>query len=1030
MAQLKYCDKHNQVGFLRKPDESAGFAEIVDFLRGSNLRYALTTNPAIYDSLVKQFWQTATANTLADGTLELQATIDTTGTLFELGVNGYIYMLIERKYPLSAEVCKAMLDKKLQGGKPDEDCYKMLKMMEKQAGFRKHKDWLVQEQTALGKDFSNPLMADNLPKIVWLSTHHICKVWRLTCGRSKKNLLRDGNKWIEEDKRRKEWNQKIKELKNLIQYFIRNPISPPVTTKVPVKPIQNTPRFKENSRKSFSSDKVEKEVIDISFIGAFVTGSEVADGYGGETLPQIDIILKNLNSEGISTCIGSSESTNNQENRITTGGLHCDLWRRKEIRTWNPWIIYHQLRRNWNIMFQHFELLDDRHAKRVVQRKVWDPRITSRDILKQHLKDKNPPYKYQYRVPPTTPGIDGTPQQPREEVMERYATVLEETKKWKNAEAEAVQIILIGIDNDIYSIVDACLNVMEMWKAIERLKQVYFPQPNPTYYTQSSSTRSQTATRNKGKAIANSPLPTYESEPKIFADDEASLKEKEIDKLVALILMSFKKIYKPTNNNLRTSSNTKNLNVDNTSRSYRRTGYDRQTRQYDNQRAVNVVKARENVGTRVVQKTGIQCFNYKKFRHVARECKKAKWARDLAYHKEKMLMCKQEEAGIQLKVIPDTADNSGPIFDTEPFKKVHNNDDNYNVFANERQHPEQPEFVNDTYLVEQGDTNTTPDSSDMSNNGGEADHDEQMFQEERELLASLIEKMKIEINGSKQNNKSLKSSNKALREANTFFNNELKRYKESDFMKNVKLKCAKAYGLLEEQKVKSDNFVKPQYLKKAQSVNKRLYDIGCYNDNLALMLAPEFDETIRLAKESRSKLSDLIKPFDYKNSNNLYELFVPHREKSAEQKYFSNDLRMSYTSEKNVYLKEVFKNQMILLENQMDETLLWSQKCKSSKKFEYIKQDVQSFHDELTRCFEIIHGTHWNIPVSSQMKIVIKQKLNPTVKRLTNDVAEFYQTLKEEMVEDLKNFKSLENEVESLQSQLELQQTKFSNEMD
>ncbi|GJX10399.1 putative ribonuclease H-like domain-containing protein [Tanacetum coccineum] len=62
-----------------------GFAEIVDFLRGSNLRYALTTNPTIYDSLVKQFWQTATANTLADGTLELHATIDTT----ENGANGY-----------------------------------------------------------------------------------------------------------------------------------------------------------------------------------------------------------------------------------------------------------------------------------------------------------------------------------------------------------------------------------------------------------------------------------------------------------------------------------------------------------------------------------------------------------------------------------------------------------------------------------------------------------------------------------------------------------------------------------------------------------------------------------------------------------------------------------------------------------------------------------------------------------------------------------------------------------------------------
>ncbi|GKA82097.1 putative ribonuclease H-like domain-containing protein, partial [Tanacetum coccineum] len=42
------------------------------------IRYALTTNSTIYDSLVKQVWQTATANTLADGTLELHATIDTT----------------------------------------------------------------------------------------------------------------------------------------------------------------------------------------------------------------------------------------------------------------------------------------------------------------------------------------------------------------------------------------------------------------------------------------------------------------------------------------------------------------------------------------------------------------------------------------------------------------------------------------------------------------------------------------------------------------------------------------------------------------------------------------------------------------------------------------------------------------------------------------------------------------------------------------------------------------------------------------
>ncbi|GJX96005.1 hypothetical protein Tco_0351803 [Tanacetum coccineum] len=44
------------------------------------------------------------------------------------------------------------------------------------------KNWLVQskrlllaspKQTALGKDFSNPLMADSLPKTIWLSMHHV-----------------------------------------------------------------------------------------------------------------------------------------------------------------------------------------------------------------------------------------------------------------------------------------------------------------------------------------------------------------------------------------------------------------------------------------------------------------------------------------------------------------------------------------------------------------------------------------------------------------------------------------------------------------------------------------------------------------------------------------------------------------------------------------------------------------------------------------------------------------------------------------
>ncbi|GJU51414.1 ribonuclease H-like domain-containing protein [Tanacetum coccineum] len=72
-TDLNVADLHS----MDEREECQGFAEIVDFLRGSNLRYALTANPTIYDSLVKQFWQSAIANTQPDGSLTINATIDT-----------------------------------------------------------------------------------------------------------------------------------------------------------------------------------------------------------------------------------------------------------------------------------------------------------------------------------------------------------------------------------------------------------------------------------------------------------------------------------------------------------------------------------------------------------------------------------------------------------------------------------------------------------------------------------------------------------------------------------------------------------------------------------------------------------------------------------------------------------------------------------------------------------------------------------------------------------------------------------------
>nr|GFB21334.1 hypothetical protein [Tanacetum cinerariifolium] len=131
-------------------------------------------------------------------------------------------------------------------------------------------------------------------------------------------------------------------------------------------------------------------------------------------------------------------------------------------------------------------------------------------------------------------------------------------------------------------------------------------------------------------------------------DDDETSKDKEIDKLMDLISLSFKKIYKPTNNNLRTSSNTSRANQDNSLRIHRNAGY-------ESQRNGNVAGAKETVD----------------------------------------------------------AIDSGPIFDTEPEQKVQN-DDQYDVFTIECQHPEHSESVHKTYLIEQDAHNVIIESEDMN----------------------------------------------------------------------------------------------------------------------------------------------------------------------------------------------------------------------------------------------------------------------------------------------------------------------------
>nr|GEX27391.1 hypothetical protein [Tanacetum cinerariifolium] len=282
-----------------------------------------------------------------------------------------------------------------------------------------------------------------------------------------------------------------------------------------------------------------------------------------------------------------------------------------------------------------------------------------------HYCLKNPPYEYTW-ANKVVPVSKGSPKTTNVRYIENYKNVSQDIRDQLNTEAEAVQIILTRIDNDIYSTVDTCPNACEMWEAIKRLKQ----------------------------------------EPSMVADDDEMSKDKEIDKLMPLISLSFKKIYKPTNNNLRTSSNTSRANQDNSLRINKGTGYDNQSKGMSKTEKGNGCSLSQGKDATVKQEeAGIQL-----------NAEQVDWRDDTddefddqELEAHYMYMAKLQEVTL------DAVDNSGPIFDSEPLKR------------------------------QQIDEN---DDDDLAN--------------ERELLASLIEKLKCEIDDSKNRNKFLETSNKIL----------------------------------------------------------------------------------------------------------------------------------------------------------------------------------------------------------------------------------------------------------------------------
>nr|GEX84372.1 hypothetical protein [Tanacetum cinerariifolium] len=113
----------------------------------------------------------------------------------------------------------------------------------------------------------------------------------------------------------------------------------------------------------------------------------------------------------------------------------------------------------------------------------------------------------------------------------------------------------------------------------------------------------------------------------------------------------------------------------------------------------------------------------------------------------------------KIQEVPTT--DLGPSFDVEPLEEVHSNDD-YNVFANEKQDPEQPVSIDSTCVVEKVGSNVIPDSSNMCDNEKQSDQNAKECDDERVVLANLIANLKLNTDQNKKIHKQLKKANTSL----------------------------------------------------------------------------------------------------------------------------------------------------------------------------------------------------------------------------------------------------------------------------
>nr|GEY34113.1 hypothetical protein [Tanacetum cinerariifolium] len=312
------------------------------------------------------------------------------------------------------------------------------------------------------------------------------------------------------------------------------------------------------------------------------------------------------------------------------------------------------------------------------------------------------------------------------------------------AEKEAIHLILTGIEDDIYSTVDACQMAQEMWEAIERLQQ-------------GESLNIQDVKTNLFWEFGKFTSHDGETMESYYTRFYKLMNEMIRNNLIVTTMQQ----YHNEVNELRAEKLARNSNplalvataqsdrdqYYQSSRSYRSSAPSPKplipTRSHTSTRH----KGKE-IGKPITPPSETASEEDSDPEQAQRDKDiKPKRVKDSAYHKEKMLLYKQAEQ------------DSGT--DSEPVEQVQN-ETGYNVFANHLQYSKQSEYVSNTCLVETDDSNVILDSPDMCEDDIHNDQNNVESDDERVALTNLIDNLKLDVDENKKIQKQLKKANTTL----------------------------------------------------------------------------------------------------------------------------------------------------------------------------------------------------------------------------------------------------------------------------